>query len=124
MWQERFHSFPMDENYLLATVRYVELNPVKAKICAQPQDWKWSSASAHLSGVDDILVSVKPMLDRISNWQHYLSNNNSNDKDLIALHTRTGTPLGSDSFVKKLESICGKSLAPKKPGRKPSNDEK
>ena len=27
LWQERFHSFVMDERYLLATVRYVELNP-------------------------------------------------------------------------------------------------
>ena len=74
-------------------------------------DLKWSSASAHLSGVDDILVTVKPMLDRINNWQHYLSNSNSNDNDLVALHTRTGRPLGSDSFVRKLESICGRSLA-------------
>ena len=33
LWQERFHSFVMDEQYLLATVKYVELNPVKAKLC-------------------------------------------------------------------------------------------
>ncbi|SFG55387.1 transposase [Neptunomonas qingdaonensis] len=31
LWQERFHSFVMDETYLLATVKYVELNPVKAR---------------------------------------------------------------------------------------------
>ncbi|MDQ6968772.1 MAG: hypothetical protein Q9M14_08840 [Mariprofundaceae bacterium] len=30
MWQEKFHSFPMDEYYLLAAMRYVELNPVHA----------------------------------------------------------------------------------------------
>ena len=38
LWQERFHSFPMDETYLLSTVRYVERNPVKAKLCRQPED--------------------------------------------------------------------------------------
>lgn len=40
LWQERFHSFVMDEPYLMATVRYVELNPVKAKLCATPEDWQ------------------------------------------------------------------------------------
>ena len=124
LWQERFHSFPMDENYLLATVRYVELNPVKAKMCTLPQDWKWSSASAHLNGNNDLLVTVKPMLDLVSNWQDYLANQDSSDYDLISLHSRTGRPLGSDSFVEKLESICKKPLLPKKPGRKPGKEEK
>ena len=93
-------------------------------MCVHPQDWRWSSASAHLTGSDDILVTVKPMLDRVSNWQHYLSNDDSNDNDLVALHTRTGRPLGSDCFVKKLEVICGKSLVPKKPGRNPGKERK
>jgi putative transposase len=105
LWQERFHSFPMDENYLLATVRYVELNPVKAKLCTHPQDWRWSSASAHLNGSDDLLVAVKPMLDLVSNWQQYLTSHDSSDYDLISLHSRTGRPLGSYNFVKELEDI-------------------
>jgi len=33
LWQERFHSFVMNENYLLSTVRYVEKNPVVAGVC-------------------------------------------------------------------------------------------
>lgn len=32
LWQERFASFPMDESYLLAAARYVEMNPVAAGI--------------------------------------------------------------------------------------------
>jgi len=55
LWHERFHSFPMDENYLFATVRFVELNPVKVNLYTRPQDWPWSSASAHLTGNIDIL---------------------------------------------------------------------
>ncbi len=39
LWQEHFHSFVMDEAYLLATVRYVERNPVVAKFCRQPDEW-------------------------------------------------------------------------------------
>jgi putative transposase len=44
LWQERFHSFVMDESYLMATVRYVERNPVVTRLCRKPQDWKWSKA--------------------------------------------------------------------------------
>ncbi len=124
LWQERFHSFPMDEKYLFATVRYVELNPVKANMCVNPQEWRWSSASAHLTGKDDILVKVKPMLDRVNGWYEYLSSHDDSDYGLLAQHTRTGRPLGSDCFVKKLEVICGKHLAPKKPGRKPGKVDK
>ena len=43
LWQERFHSFPMDEDYLMSTVRYVEQNPVKAGLVLSPLDFKWSS---------------------------------------------------------------------------------
>ena len=79
---------------------------------------RWSSASAHLQGNDDLLVKVKPMLDRVDNWQAYLTEYDSSDNGLIAQHSRTGRPLGSDVFIKKLEVICDIPLAPKKPGRK------
>jgi putative transposase len=45
LWQERFHSFPMEESYLLATVRYVERNPVAARLCRRVEAWPWSSAA-------------------------------------------------------------------------------
>jgi hypothetical protein len=68
LWQERFHSFVMDEHYLLATVRYTELNPIRARLCPCPADWPWSSARAHLDARDDspivclIKLSVEPGL--------------------------------------------------------------
>ena len=64
LWQERFHSSAMDEAHTLAAVRYVELNPVRARLCARPQDWMFSSANAHLSGREDRLVTMAPMLKR------------------------------------------------------------
>ena len=119
LWQERFHSFPMDEDYLLATVRYVERNPVAAKMCVSPEEWKWSSARAHISGGDDELVSVQPMLERVRDWNAYLAAANRPQRDqLIGQHSRTGRPLGSNEFVRELERITGEPLAPKKPGRK------
>ena len=46
LWQGRFASFPMDEEYLIAAVRYVEQNPVKAKLVSNAWDYPWSSAKA------------------------------------------------------------------------------
>jgi len=47
-----------------------------------------------------------------------LSENDSSDNGLIAQHSGTGRPLGSDEFIKKLEVIYDIPLAPKRPGRK------
>ncbi len=62
LWQERFHSFPMDRGWLLAAARYVELNPVRARLVKRARDWPWSSARAHLAGRDDALVGTAPLL--------------------------------------------------------------
>ena len=43
LWQGRFASFVMDEPYLLAAARYVELNPVRARLAIAPGDYRWSS---------------------------------------------------------------------------------
>jgi len=87
LWQERFHSFPMDEQYLYHVVRYIERNPVAAKLCERPEQWRWSSAEPHLKGEDDQLVTVTPMLERISDWNAYLSE--GDDEALIAQCSRT-----------------------------------
>jgi putative transposase len=102
LWQERFHLFVMDEHYLLATVRYVERNPVVARLCRHPVDWKWSSAYAHMMAQDDGLVLVKSMLERVDDWGAYLSSAHDEETQVIQQHTRTGRPLGDNGFVQHL----------------------
>jgi putative transposase len=58
--QGRFASYPMNEPYLLASVRYVELSPVRARLVESPAVYPWSSAAAHLTERDDALVKVAP----------------------------------------------------------------
>jgi putative transposase len=69
LWQERFHSFVMDEEYLLTAVRYVELNPVRAGVCGHAEEWRWSSANAHLYDAPDKLVNIAAMRKRGSDWR-------------------------------------------------------
>src|SRR5260370_21076956 len=63
----------MDESHLLAGGRYVEVNPVRARLATAARDWRWSSARAHLDGRDDGVVMVRPLLDLVADWQGFLS---------------------------------------------------
>lgn len=124
LWQGRFSSFPMDENYLLAAARYIELNPVRAELVKDPWSYPWSSAHAHITGGDDKLVKVAPLLDVVKDWRGFLSTA-APEKELKALrrHEHTGRPLGNERFVDKLEGILGRLLHRQKPGRKKENKE-
>jgi putative transposase len=120
LWQERFHSFLLDQPYLLAAARYIENNPVRAGLCAKPDDWPWSSARAHLVGQDDALVKVGPLLELIRDWRDYLRQPNTPSlADEIHAHTQTGRPLGGEAFVKELEGRLKRALRPQKRGPKP-----
>lgn len=123
LWQERFFSCVMEERHLLACMRYVEMNPVRAGLCHEPDHWPWSSARAHLEGRDDLLTTAKPLGDRISDWRGYLNGPPPADFEVeLRNHSRSGRPLGSDSFVKRLESLTGRKLRPGKAGRKSHGD--
>jgi putative transposase len=120
LWQGRFSSYPLDEQYLLAAVRYVELNPVKVGLAERPRQYPWSSAAAHVRNRDDILVRVKPMSDRVADWREYLSTEpDSTDMEILRRHMRTGRPLGSPEFVETLEAKLARPLIPHKRGPKP-----
>jgi putative transposase len=122
LWQERFHSFVMDEQYLMATVRYVELNPVRAKLCEKAEDWPWSSASSHLARRDDSVTSVKPMLELVDDWQSYLAIEPTEEQlSAIRKHTSSGRPAGIEDFIDKLELVSGRRLRKLKPGPKAAN---
>jgi len=117
LWQERFRSSVMDEEHLLAAVRYIELNPVRAGLCSFAEEWRWSSIHAHISGDSDKLVSVSPMHERISDWLKYLSEEGPSEVlDKLRAETRTGRPSGSNEFIESLEETTGLQLRRRKPG--------
>jgi putative transposase len=58
--QGHFGSLVLDEDYVRAAARYVEFNPVRARLVRAAGDLRWSSAGAHLQGQEDWLVSVAP----------------------------------------------------------------
>jgi putative transposase len=118
LWQGRFASFPMDENYLLAAALYVEMNPVRANLATDAVAWPWSSAQAHLAEKDNGLVKVSPLLEMVGDWKTFLSGSNEELLNDIRKHERSGRPLGSEEFVESLEADLNRTLKPEKPGPK------
>jgi putative transposase len=120
LWQGRFLSFVMDERHTLAAARYIEHNPVRAGLVARPEDYPWSSARAHLAGVDDQLVRVAPLLERVPDWAAFLRTNP--DPQFVADMRRrytTGRPLGDEAFIDQLEIQLGRRLRPLPIGHPP-----
>jgi putative transposase len=114
LWQNRFYSCPLDEAHTLCAVRCVERNPVRAKMVRAPWRYRWSSAKAHVSGNDAANLLDMKAWRRIRDscrWKAQLRRADD-EEELAALRsrTRTGRPLGSDSFVSKLETAVGRRL--------------
>ncbi len=119
LWQGRFTSFVMDEQYCYEAVRYVENNPVRAGIAAKAEDYRFSSARHHVSNTGkDAFVSRCFLDERIKDWKCYLQERADGGEE-FRKHEKTGRPLGTEEFLIKLEDMLGIRLRKKKAGRKP-----
>src|SRR3954470_16037231 len=120
LWQGRFGAVVMDEAHLAHAMRYVSLNPVRARLAGRPDEWAWSSVRAHLAGEDDELVKVAPALERYGDFAAFLGD--AADLDAWRALRRSessGRPLGDPHWLARLEARTGRILAPQKRGPKP-----
>jgi putative transposase len=120
LWQGRFGSVAMDEAHLANAFRYVSFNPVRARLVARCADWRWSSVAAHLAGEDDHVVKVKPALEQVGDFAAFLAEPFDEAAAYAPLRRAetVGRPVGSPEWLKGLEALTGRSLAPRKRGRK------
>ncbi len=120
LWQGRFGSVVMDEAHLFYAVRYVSLNPVRAKLVQQAQHWRWSSVAAHLSSKDNQLIKVAPVLERYGDFAALLGQGTEDEAGFKSLRQSetTGRPLGSEEWMEKVEKMTGRALKPQKRGPK------
>ncbi len=112
VWQGRFKSPVIQEgDHLLCVLRYIEANPVRAKIVAEAGDYRWSSYAAHGQGQPDELLSPLPEYEalaaypavRCRRWSA-LVHEVAPDSELSAIRrsTETGLPLGERAWVTRL----------------------
>ena len=121
-WQGRFGCVAMDGPHAEAALRYVLLNPVRAKLTKRAADWRWSSAAALLKDRDDGLTDVAAVKDQFSDVAMLLAEGTDAEMmDMLLRKAETiGRPLGSATFMNKLERKLGRTLKPAKRGRRPT----
>ncbi len=135
VWQGRFLSSPLDGDYFRKCLRYVERNPVRARMVRKAENYQWSSARGHCGLATDDLLHTSPRwrkdLDDISDWSKWLAQPDTEEALLILRrNAMMGLPCGSEGFLKKLERQAGRNLhfkpqgRPKKPVTKPTKSNK
>jgi len=111
----------MDETYLLAAVRYVVMNPVRARLAKRAVDWRWSSVHAHLGREREIQITdTAPMAKRVPGFADFIRA--GEDEELSKAVRRAesiGRPLGDGAFMDKLETRTGRRLKPRRRGPEP-----
>ena len=121
LWQNRFYSCALDEKRAVAALRYIEQNPVRAKMYRVPWTYDWSSAAAHVGEGDPwgLLDLGRWTRDwTTAEWERMLREG-LDEREVGALrrYTARGRPLGSDSFVSKIETLLGRRVRPLPSGR-------
>lgn len=126
LWQGRFSSVAMDEPHFVTALRYIALNPVRARLVERAEDWRWSSTRALIAQRDDHVVRVAPALERVGDFAAFLSQDFDEALTYAALRKAesTGRLVGSAEWLADMEARTGRALTPGKRGPKPKNTTK
>ena len=127
LWQGRFKSCLVgDDRYLLTVMRYIELNPVRAAMVADPADYRWSSVHMHLGEGRDPWLVPHPLFlalgagarERGSVWKRWLQEGIATD-DIAAIrrHLAQERALGDARFQRDAERRLGRPVGWRRPGR-------
>jgi putative transposase len=116
----RFYSCPVDDTYLWTAMRYIERNPVRARMVATPWDYPWSSASSHVTGNDAtglLDMDTWRMRCPLEAWRRFCGATESEASiALMREQTVLGLPLATEKTLHHLEEI-GMSMRRPKMGR-------
>jgi putative transposase len=111
VWQGRFKSpVIQDDEHLLAVLRYIEANPVRAKMVEKAGDYPWSSFGVHGLGKVDPLVDPAAAYEMLSPypavrqrlWRSYVDETSEEELEAIRRSTATGLPYGSKQWIETL----------------------
>ena len=133
LWEGRYKAAMIDsERYFLTCQRYVEQNPVRARLVANAADYIWSSHRYSAFGVRNALVTPHEVFNalgpddgerRAAYMALFSEPIPQPEIDKIREATNKGWPLGSESFVRKIERALGRPARPQKRGPKPATAE-
>lgn len=108
LWQQRFYSSPLDENYFWHAVRYLEQNPIKANLARKPYDYCWSSAAEYCAirpikyiNTTNKWVNMILMKEDYNTW--ISEHEDIEAVDRIRNNTSRDLPCGERDFISKIE---------------------
>lgn len=127
LWEGRYKSsLIQEEPYLLACMRYIELNPVRADMVKTASDYQWSSYHFNATGQADELLTEHQLylsqgIDESSRCQAYrrlfMAHMADNITGEIRAAWQTGTPLMNDRFKEQIEKVLNTKVGYAKRGR-------
>ena len=127
LWEGRYKaSLVDDEQYVMSCYRYIELNPVRAGMVADPADYRWSSYGTNGLGHHDALVSPHPLYqqiaintpERLSLYREMVSSGISEDDSAaIRQYAQRQRALGSNKFQAQVEQQLQRRAGLGQPGR-------
>ncbi|MCK9344994.1 MAG: transposase [Candidatus Pacebacteria bacterium] len=120
LYQGRYKSFLVDsENYLLSVIKYVERNPVRAKLVISCEDWEWGSAYFRLArkrkNVE--LIDLPPINLPIDYKQWINAPEKQDEVDTIRISVNKSVPYGGEGWVEKMVVKHKLESTLKSPGR-------
>ncbi|HSM15526.1 MAG TPA: transposase [Gemmatimonadales bacterium] len=115
LFEGRFRSCLVQENqYFLACLRYIELNPVRAGMVTDPGDYRWSSYRAHACGAPvkfwnphDLYLSLASRsAERQIHWRRLVGEAMDTATISKIRHcTNTGLVLGTEKFRDQVAAL-------------------
>ena len=127
LWEGRFKScLIQEEGYLLEVYKYIELNPVRAEMVADPGDYRWSSyqvnglgkASDLCTPHQEYLSLGKKLKERRKNYRElFVQYVDEEILEEIRSNTHKGMAVGNDRFKEEIEALTGRRLKSQKRGR-------
>jgi putative transposase len=119
LFEGRFASYPMDDPHLMVAARYVENNPVAAGLVGRAEAWPWSSARAHIEGLNDGLTDAAALGRHVPDWRAMLERGleAGDEAERIERALRTGRPLGARGWSEALARAHGLAAEPARRGR-------
>jgi putative transposase len=131
LWEGRYRAAPIDsEAYLLSCHRYIELNPVRARMVADPTDYPWSSHAANARGAADPLVRPHALYLALAATAEARRDayrrlfDEALDEDMVAelrAATNGGWAIGGARFKEQIAAKLRRRVAPLPPGRPPKS---
>jgi putative transposase len=127
LWDSRYKSSLVQaDNYLLLCQRYIELNPVRAAMVADPANYRWSSYRANGLGQDDPLLTPHPVYSALGGTEsqrlaaYRALFRPELDGDAISdirMALDQGQPLGDSRFLASIELATGQRREARPRGR-------